>query len=281
MEGLRLVSENLGVYLWYYAGSCARYFGVAGLLYCVFHIWFRRSWQGYRIQPELPARAEVSREIRWSLWSMAWTGLAGVLLYNLVRGGWTAVYFDIGEYGWGYFIFTVVLGVAGYDLWFYWQHRLLHTPWWFERAHAVHHRSNNPTAFANFAHHPIEIMLGNVYFVGMVVFVPQHPLATALVSMFIFGWGMIGHMGYEFYPRWFARTRAFGWFNTATHHNLHHSQVDCNYGMFFNFWDRVMGTNQPDYRRVFEDVARRDWSRSGSGGEEEVVAPAARAAARF
>ena len=70
---------------------------------------------------------------------------------------------------------SVVLGVAGYDAWFYWQHRLLHTPWLFRRAHAIHHRVANPTPFATFAHHPIETFMGNAYFI---LFVAAHPRAS-------------------------------------------------------------------------------------------------------
>jgi sterol desaturase/sphingolipid hydroxylase (fatty acid hydroxylase superfamily) len=181
------------------------------------------------------------------------------------------MYFDIRQNGWAYFFLSVLLGVVGYDIWFYWQHRLLHTPGFFERFHAVHHRAHNPTSFANFTHTWVEILMGNVYFVLFAVFVPQHPLAVTLTSMFIFGWGMVGHMGYEFFPRAFARTRAFGWVNTSTHHNMHHSQLDCNYGMFFNFWDRVMGTNHPRYRETFESVPRSSGSRALAAAADSTV----------
>ena len=246
------LSHYAAVYVWYYLGSCLRYFAVAGSIYCVFHAWFPRRWLAYRIQKTFPRRNEVGHEIRWSMASMACSGIASVVLYDLIRGGWTRMYFEVAGYGWGWFAFSVVLGIVGYDAWFYWQHRLLHTPWWFRRAHQVHHRSSNPTPFANFAHHPIEISLGNVYFISFVVLVPMHPVALGLVSMFVFGWGMVAHSGYELYPGGFTRHRAFGWINSATHHNMHHSHVGCNYGMFFNYWDRLMATNHPAYRATFD-----------------------------
>ena len=28
---------------------------------------------------------------------------------------------------------------------------------------------------------------------------------------------------------------------------MHHRLVKCNYGLYFNFWDRVMKTNHPHY----------------------------------
>ena len=246
------LARHGAVYLWYVAASCLRYFAVAGSIYAFFHLWFPRRWLAHRIQRTFPEQASVRREIRWSMSSIACSGVASVLLYDLVHGGWTRMYFDVARYGWGWFVASVVLGIVAYDAWFYWQHRLLHTPWWFRHAHAVHHGSSNPTPFANFCHHPIEISLGNVFFIGFVMLVPIHAVAFGLVSMAIFGWGMVAHSGYELYPAAFSRHRAFRWLNSATHHNMHHSHVACNYGSMFNHWDRLMGTNHPAYRATFD-----------------------------
>ena len=43
----------VGVYLWYYLGSCLRYFAVAGAMYGIFHLWFRREWLAHRIQASM------------------------------------------------------------------------------------------------------------------------------------------------------------------------------------------------------------------------------------
>jgi lathosterol oxidase len=254
VEALSAIAHHAGVYVWYYAGACARFFGVAGAMYLLSHVWFRERWTSYRIQKALPEAGSVSHEIRASLRAIACSGLASVLLYELIARGHTRMYFDLDAHGLGYLALSAALGIVGYDTWFYWQHRMLHTPWWFRHAHAVHHQSTNPTPFANFAHSWVEISVGNVYFIGLVLLVPMHPIAFGLVSMFIFGWGMLTHSGYEVFPRWFASHRAFGWINSGTHHNMHHSQQACNYGMFFNFWDRCMGTNHPRYRETFAAV---------------------------
>lgn len=42
--------------------------------------------------------------------------------------------------------------------------------------------------------------------------------------------------------------------NTSTHHNLHHQQGNYNFGLYFNFWDRMMGTNHPQYAETFDQV---------------------------
>lgn len=34
---------------------------------------------------------------------------------------------------------------------------------------------------------------------------------------------------------------------TSTHHDLHHATARWNYGLYFTWWDRWMGTEHPDY----------------------------------
>lgn len=45
-----------------------------------------------------------------------------------------------------------------------------------------------------------------------------------------------------------APSRLFGWWNTTTHHDLHHQRGRSNYGLYFTWWDRWMGTEHPDYQ---------------------------------
>ena len=38
---------------------------------------------------------------------------------------------------------------------------------------------------------------------------------------------------------------------------MHHEKPHGNYGIYFNFWDRWMGTNHKDYDRRLEEVTQR------------------------
>ena len=62
-----------------------------------------------------------------------------------IRAGWTRVYFDIRERGAAGLGSSLVLMVILHDAYFYWTHRLLHHPAFFERFHRVHHLSTTPT----------------------------------------------------------------------------------------------------------------------------------------
>ena len=65
---------------------------------------------------------------------------------------------------------------------------------------------------------------------------------------------VIGHSGFEIFPRGTAAHALFGLLTTNTHHDLHHSAGRLNYGLYFTWWDRLCGTENPDYRETFDRV---------------------------
>ena len=48
----------------------------------------------------------------------------------------------------------------------------------------------------------------------------------------------------------------FDWLTTVTHHDLHHSESRWNFGLYFTWWDRWMGTEHPRYKEEFRKNAR-------------------------
>jgi sterol desaturase/sphingolipid hydroxylase (fatty acid hydroxylase superfamily) len=244
---------------------CVRYFAMAGGLYYLLELAGRRRFLGYRIQESVAPLGQIAYEIRWSLSNAACSALAGLLTYRVVHAGHASMYFAIADHGWAYFGLSIVLCIAGYDAWLYWEHRWLHTDWLFEHVHAVHHRVGNPTVFASFAHHPIETFMGNAYFLLFVVFVPVHPLALGAAGLYMFLTALVGHLGYEFYPRGFTRHPLFGLLQTATFHNVHHREMRCNYGAWFVYWDKIMGTERAGYHEAFESIKARVASAAWDG----------------
>jgi len=236
---------------------CVRYFVLAGGLYCGLEIVYRQRFVRYRIQDSFPPLGQIAYEIRWSLSNAACSALSALLTYRLVHAGHASMYFGLADHGWAYLACSAALCVVGYDAWLYWEHRYLHTPWMFRHVHAVHHRVGNPSVFASFAHHPIETFMGNAYFVLFVVFVPVHPVALGAAGLYMFLTAIVGHLGYEFYPRGFTRHPLLGLLNTATYHNIHHRDLRCNYGAWLIYWDRIMGTERAGYHEAFETIKAR------------------------
>jgi sterol desaturase/sphingolipid hydroxylase (fatty acid hydroxylase superfamily) len=187
---------------------------------------------------------QIRREIAWSLASALIYGIpAGIVAWGWDSRGWTLIYTSIDGYPLWYLPVSVLLYLALHDSWFYWTHRLMHRPWWFRMAHAVHHESRPPTAWAAMSFHPWEALSGAVVIPALVFFVPIHVGALGVVLTVMTVMGVTNHMGWELFPRWLVNGTPGKWLITATHHQRHHDEYRGNYGLYFRFWDKACGTD--------------------------------------
>ena len=187
---------------------------------------------------------QMRREIAWSLASAAIYGVpAGVLAWGWRSHGWTRVYADVHAWPLWYWPVSILLYLFLHDSWFYWTHRWMHRPRPFRLAHAVHHASRPPTAWAAMAFHPVEALTGAVVIPALVLLVPIHVAALGLVLTIMTVMGVTNHMGWEMFPRAMWTGPLGGWLITASHHQRHHERYRCNYGLYFRFWDRLCGTD--------------------------------------
>ena len=188
---------------------------------------------------------QIRGEIAWSLLSAAIYGLpAGVVAWGWQARGWTRIYAELHAYPLWYLPLSVLLYLFVHDTWFYWTHRLMHRPRWFRLAHAVHHASRPPTAWAAMSFHPIEALSGAVVIPVLVFLVPIHVAMLGVVLTVMTIMGVTNHMGWEMFPRALVHSRAGQWLITASHHHRHHEHYQCNYGLYFRFWDRLCGTDR-------------------------------------
>lgn len=188
---------------------------------------------------------QIAREIAWSLASAFIYGIpAGVVAWGWQARGWTKIYSDMDSYPLWYLPLSVIVYLAVHDTWFYWTHRWMHRPKLFRIAHAVHHASRPPTAWAAMSFHPWEALTGAVVIPALVLVVPIHVGALAVVLSIMTVMGVSNHMGWEMFPRALVRGPAGRWLITATHHQRHHDFYNCNYGLYFRVWDRLCGTDK-------------------------------------
>jgi Delta7-sterol 5-desaturase len=195
------------------------------------------AWATSRRYPLLYAGLgpQIRREIIWSLASAAIYGVpAGIAAWGLQNAGWTKIYGQVHAYPLWYLPLSVMLYLFAHDTWFYWTHRLLHRPWWFKKAHAVHHESRPPTAWAAMSFHPWEALTGAI---------PIHIGALGLVLAIMTIMGITNHMGWELFPRFIVHGSLGRGLITATHHQKHHDNYRGNYGLYFRFWDKICGTD--------------------------------------
>jgi Delta7-sterol 5-desaturase len=205
------------------------------------------AWLTLRRRREAHAglQRQIRREIGWSLLSAGIYGLpAGLVAWGWANHGWTQLYTDIRIYPWWWLPASILLYLLLHDSWFYWTHRLMHRPGPFRLAHAVHHASRPPTAWAAMSFHPIEALSGAVVIPVLVMVVPIHVGALLAVLSIMTVMGVTNHMGWELFPARLVRGRAGRWLITASHHHLHHRDYRSNYGLYFRHWDRLCGTDR-------------------------------------
>ncbi len=231
-----------------------RYALLASVAYFVLYKWNLSKRFAIKIQQKFPRSSEVQQEIFYSLTTAAIFASMSFGVYFLRKMGFGSLYFNISDYGWGYYVCSIIALIVLHDTYFYWTHRLMHHPKLFKIFHKVHHQSHNPTPYASFSFHPLEAIVEFGIVPFMALFMPLHVSTLLVFTLWSMLFNIMGHSGYEFFPSGFTKHPIFKWFNTSTHHNLHHSRSGANYSLYFNFWDRIMGTNHPQYDEIFESV---------------------------
>ena len=190
-------------------------------------------------------RPQIRREIGWSLASAAIYGVpAGIVAWGWQARGWTRIYEDWQAFPMWYAPLSVLLYLLAHDTWFYWTHRLMHRPRPFRIAHAVHHASRPPTAWAAMSFHPWEAVTGAVVIPLLVFLIPIHVAMLGVVLTIMTVMGVTNHMGWEMLPKRMVNSPLGDWVITASHHQRHHEEYRCNYGLYFRFWDRICGTDR-------------------------------------
>jgi sterol desaturase/sphingolipid hydroxylase (fatty acid hydroxylase superfamily) len=151
---------------------------------------------------------------------------------------------------------STVLLLISVVAYFYWMRRALHSKMLFRRAHATHHRSRTPTPWAAYSFAPIEAAFEAAYLPLVLLVAPLHLFPIFFFLAHQIARNAIGHSGHELMPPGFTRSRWTGWLTTTTHHDLHHSEGRHNFGLYFTWWDRLMGTEHPDYHARFDAAAK-------------------------
>ena len=157
--------------------------------------------------------------------------------------GYTPVYYNIQDYGWTYFFFSIFIMSVLNDTSFYWAHRFMHWRPVFIRVHALHHTFTDVNAFTGYSIHIFESLIEGIFvaFLPNLLF-PWHPAAFFLYSTFSLSWSTYLHCGYELVPENWKRRKPFDWIYSSTHHFMHHQKPGCNFSLWYTFWDRLMGT---------------------------------------
>ncbi len=209
-----------------------------------------------RIQRRRPVRSDYRRELLASLRTSAVFAAVGLVTIWGQQNGWLAGH--VLDASAAYIALSLLGLILFHDTWFYWTHRAMHDRRIFPWMHRLHHRSVAPTPFAAYAFSTSEAVVQAIFFPIWMIIVPM-PIGSAFAFMlFMIVRNVMGHAGHELHPRGWVDHPVLQWVNTTVHHDLHHSgNFGCNYGLYFTWWDRICGTEHPEYRARFRALTER------------------------
>lgn len=233
----------------------SRYLIIAGVAFLIWYILLRRINASKKIQERYPSIKDYTREIGFSIatvFIMAF--IPAIVLGSPELRKYTKFYFDINQHSMLWFVLAFPIMAIMHDTYFYWMHRLMHHPSIFKFVHLIHHKSTNPSPFAAYAFHPLEAIVEAGIFLVFIFTIPVHLFHLLFFFLFMIVYNVYGHLGWELYPKGFSKHPVGKWINTSVNHNQHHQYFKGNYGLYFLFWDRIMGTIRKDYDQKFEEV---------------------------
>ncbi len=167
-------------------------------------------------------------------------------LYKL--GYPTGMAWTLEEMGitWWMALLQIYGGIVLIDAMTYWKHRLLHTKLFFP-FHKHHHTFRDPTPFAGFAVGPVETVL--TFWPLLLIIIPEAkhfaPLYfTAIISFVLLN--LYLHSG--IHSKLLEAILPKILLNSSAWHNIHHSDVNANFGEVSYFWDKVCKTTLADMK---------------------------------
>jgi sterol desaturase/sphingolipid hydroxylase (fatty acid hydroxylase superfamily) len=251
------MSNLFQVWTFMLAFDGGRYLVVAGAAFLGFWVWGRARFSDRLVRGEWAPASAMRREVLYSISTAAIFAAVGTLIFVGTRAGILDLYMDAGAYGWPYWVVSIAVLVILQDAYFYWTHRAMHHPWLFRRVHRVHHLSHNPSPWAAYAFAPPEALVHALFVPLVLLVMPVHQLALFAFLGIMIARNVLGHLGIELFPVWFVHRRRWRWSTTTTHHGLHHARVRTNFGLYFTWWDRAMGTTDPTYEATFDAIVTR------------------------
>jgi lathosterol oxidase len=234
--------------------SAIRYFVIAGFAFLLFYKLLDSRLTRSKIQGKSAAIRDFVREILHSMQTTAVLAIIAFIVLFTPLKNHTLVYDAIDTYPVWWIPLSVVICLVIHDTYFYWMHRLLHHKKIFRFTHLLHHKSTNPSPWTAYSFHFLEAWTEGAVLFVIVMIMPVHPLTILLFTITAFIINVYGHLGYEIVPKGFRKTFLFEILNTSVHHNLHHSRFKGNYGLYFRVWDRMLGTEHPDYVKEFDRI---------------------------
>ncbi|MEM9947160.1 MAG: sterol desaturase family protein [Cyanobacteria bacterium P01_D01_bin.36] len=234
------------------------YIAVSGSLYGLFFL--RRS---AKVQPIATKHlveerslgkiwAAIRHDVILSLWSSAIFAICASVMTTAYTLGYTRLYLDPSEHSLWYVAFSLCLVIFLQDTYFYFTHRLAHHPKCYRWLHKGHHQSNNPTPWTAFSFDPGEALLQALYIMAAVCLIPMHISVLCAVVLVMSLGALIHHFSIRIFQDSALGSWLGSWMVGPMHHWFHHRKYTVHYGLYFTFWDKLLGTHREGYESLLE-----------------------------
>ncbi len=230
-----------------------RYFVVAGITYWFFYSSVSQSFINHRLRHRVPSWPTIRHDIKLSALSALVFALAAAYVLSAYQDGATQLYTDPRQHGLWYLGASYSAVLILQDTYFYFTHRLFHHPKLFVWLHRGHHRSRYPTPWTSFAFDPLEAVVQALFLLGIVFVLPLHFITMIAVLTTMTVWAVLNHLGPDRLPALFPHHWLGQWVIGPAHHSIHHLKYAVHYGLYFTFWDRLLGTQDPNYAQNLSD----------------------------
>ena len=254
MEVLTEVLTNGGIFV---LRTWLRYLIVCGGIFGLTWVLLAGPLRHRRCQDAAPDWTILRAELLNSLVGIIFFVLPSALSIPLYLAGYLRLEVGplTGHPAW--LVFTFILVVIGADAWFYWTHRAMHDSRIYAWTHKLHHLSTNPSPLASYSFSMIEGFVLGLYLPLILLVFPINRWILAVFVLYFAITEAYVHLGYELAPRRFASNIVTKWIGTSVFHNMHHENGAYNFGVYFTWWDRMMGTMHPEYEARFDKVTRK------------------------
>jgi len=248
------------------AGGLVVFYAVAGYYHVRYYVRRRHEPQTWKLQPErMPTAKQQRKAALASTRNLVIGGvITGTLVYGLMNGMWSPIYFDVDDYGWTWTIlgtgvlFVLVDGAA------YYVHRFMHTKPMYRRFHRFHHKWGAPSPWVVVAVHPVEFLLLQAATFAPMFLLPFHYLSAIAVFLYVLIFNIVDHSGVRL-------VSILPWQGPSAYHDDHHVHFHVNFGQHLMIFDRVHGTLRRERRRYGAEVFGGKGEPEDDEGSDEVV----------
>jgi ferredoxin-NADP reductase/sterol desaturase/sphingolipid hydroxylase (fatty acid hydroxylase superfamily) len=250
-----------------FIGNIIEYTLFIAPFFVIFWWLFKKKFQAIRIQETPRATTHhFQHDLKHTLVTLLIFAIMDVTLLHLQSKGYTFLYNNIEQYGWVYLVISFAIVLFLHDAFFYWTHRAMHHPKLYSFFHRVHHESTDPSPLTSGSFHPSEAVVENALQFILPFVMPLHFSVILAWQLFDIINNVLGHLGYELYPKGWVKMPILKYKTASTHHNMHHQLFNGNYALYFTWWDKWMGTEFKDYESRHEQIFERKHIKKSSEG---------------